>query len=155
MCRPFSVETANGNLARLASSPSSASSRLISLASCGCSNRGLLLGEVIALGGGPKVWNVVGHAASTNVRARRRPISIGTRPLLVAGHHSRPPHTSVASTSAEAKMRWLDSVFARCSALHLLSFFGGFAGAPVPRPKKALRTRVRPFSLQRAEQNRC
>src|SRR5262249_48323823 len=58
-------------------------------------------------------------------------------------------------TCAGAKMWGLDSVFVRCRALSLLTFLGGFEGALVSRPKNALRTRVRAFSLQRPEQNRC
>jgi hypothetical protein len=33
--------------------------------------------------------------------------------------------------NARTRIRWLDSVFARCSALSFLSFFGRFAGRPV------------------------
>jgi hypothetical protein len=69
-----------------------------------------------------------GHGA-TNARSRRRPISIGTPPLLIAGDHLRPPHTSTASTSAGAKMRLLDCLPALCKALFLMTFLMSFAGA--------------------------
>jgi hypothetical protein len=39
------------------------------------------------------------------VRERTRLISIGTAPLLIEDSHLRPPHTSMAITSAGAKIR--------------------------------------------------
>jgi hypothetical protein len=59
-------------------------------------------------------------AHETNARARRRATSIATPPLLTAGSHLR-SNTSTARTSAGAKMRLLDSVFARCKALLSIS----------------------------------
>src|SRR5258707_12801379 len=93
-------------------------------------------------------------AHDTNARARRRETSIAMPPLLTAGFQVR-SNTSTARTSAGAKMQMLDTVFARCSALSLLSFLGGFQGVPVSRAKKALRTRLRAFSWQWLEQERC
>src|SRR5262245_65608579 len=81
---------------------------------------------------------------ATNARCRERPISIGTPPELIAGVQAR-SNTSTARTSAGAKIRRFDSIFALCRALILLFFFRRFAGAPVSRPRKALRTRLRPF----------
>jgi len=87
---------------------------------------------------------LLAHCAPTNVRGRKRPISIGTPPELIAGVQAR-SNTSTARTSAGAKIRLFDSIFALCRALILLFFFWRFAGAPVSRPRKALRTRLRPF----------
>ena len=87
---------------------------------------------------------LLAHCAPTNVRGRKRPISIGTPPELIAGVQAR-SNTSTARTSAGAKIRLFDSIFALCRALILLFFFWHFAGAPVSRPRKALRTRLRPF----------
>ena len=93
---------------------------------------------------------------ATNARWRSRPTSITTPPLLTLGSHLR-SNTSTARTCAGPKMPLLDSVFALCRTLNSLSFFGGFAGARVSRPKKAFLTRLRPISRlqQRSEQNRC
>jgi hypothetical protein len=52
------------------------------------------------------------HSCPASARLRRRPISIATPPLLVACRQRR--SNSTASTSAGAKMRALDSIFACC-----------------------------------------
>src|SRR5262249_43567442 len=94
-----------------------------------------------------------GH--DTNERDRTRLTSTATPPLLTVSRQSRLPHISASRTREGAKMRGLDTDFAPHRALNSFPFLGGCVGAPVSRPKKARRTRVRPFSLQRAEQNRC
>jgi hypothetical protein len=95
-------------------------------------------------------------ALSTRVRDRKRLTSIGTPTLLTAGFQPR-PNTSMARTSAGAKMRLLDSNSARRRALKFLFFLGWFAGARVSLPKDAFLTRPWPISRlrQRSEQNRC
>src|SRR5262249_53516762 len=79
-----------------------------------------------------------GHGDPTNVRCRRGAIEIGSPFELIAGFHGR-SNISTARTSAGAKMRLLDSVFALCSALDLLSFFGGFVGRAMVRAEKSPR----------------
>src|SRR5262249_35508463 len=68
---------------------------------------------------------------STRARDRRWPTSTATPPVLVACRQPWPPNTSHARTCAGAKTRWLDSVFAHCSALYLLSFSRGFVTPPL------------------------
>src|SRR5262245_37331761 len=94
--------------------------------------------------------------APTNVRVRKRPTSIETPPALTACCQVRPPQTSMSRTSLVAR------IFARCAPLVSLHFLRGsrakmalhtfFEGRP---GDGALRTRIRAFSLQRAEQKRC
>ena len=60
------------------------------------------------------------HGVS-NARARKRPTTTATPPLLIPGFQLR-SNSSTASTLSGAKTRWLDSVFARCRALYLLPF---------------------------------
>src|SRR5262249_23103578 len=95
-------------------------------------------------------------AHDTNARARRRETSIATPPLLTAGCHLR-SKSSDSSTAAGPKIRMVDCGFTLCRALNSLSFFEGFAGARVSRPKNAFLTRLRPISRfrQRSEQKRC
>jgi hypothetical protein len=62
------------------------------------------------------------HDAPTNVRGRKRLISIGTPLELIAGVQAR-SNTSTARTSAGAKIRLLDSIFALSRALFSLSIF--------------------------------
>src|SRR5262245_34049664 len=74
---------------------------------------------------------LLAHCALTNVRGRKRPISIGTPPELIAGVQAR-SNTSTARTSAGAKIRLFDRIFALCRALILLFFlaFRGRSGIP-------------------------
>ena len=72
---------------------------------------------------------------ATNARGRKRPISIGTPPELIAGVQAR-SNTSTARTSAGAKIRLFDSIFALCRALILLFFFGVSRALRYPDPGK-------------------
>src|SRR5262249_3208076 len=94
--------------------------------------------------------------AVTKARTRRRLISIGTPPLLIACCHSRPPKNSPSITQPGPLIP--------CESAPLISlvFLGGVVGkfrfnrfcfgAPL---SWAGRTRLRAFSLHASEQNRC
>ena len=107
------------------------------------SSHSLLIGGFVrysALGGAA----FLAPAHDTNARARRRETSIAMPLLLTAGFQVR-LNASTARTSAGAKMRLLDSVFARCKVLLSLLYFLHFAAPPVSPIRNALRTRPRPF----------
>src|SRR5262245_20601127 len=64
----------------------------------------------------------------TNARARRRPISTATPPLLILACHRRLPHSSTSMTSLGAM------IFASCAPLISLVFLGGSAGKFAGKP---------------------
>src|SRR5262249_32696958 len=80
---------------------------------------------------------------STRARAWTRLTWSITPPLLTAGCQWR-LNTSASSTSAGPKMRLLDSVFASCSALNLLSLLGGFVERAMVRVEKSPRATFSP-----------
>jgi hypothetical protein len=82
------------------------------------------------------------HGVS-NARARKRPTTTATPPLLIPGFQLR-SNSSTASTLSGAKMRWLDSDFGHRSGLNLLSFLGGFVGRAMVRVEKSPRATFSP-----------
>src|SRR5262249_4149115 len=77
--------------------------------------------QVIADGSVYRGLRTLPHGDPTNVRCRKGATEIGSPFELIAGFHRR-SNISTARNAAGAKMRLLDSVFALCSALDLLSF---------------------------------
>jgi hypothetical protein len=74
-----------------------------------------------------------GHDAppSRNARLRQVLTSQTTPPELTEERHLRPPKTSASNTWRDACRATLDPIFGASNELKPLTFFRGFAGAPV------------------------